>query len=469
VVNPKSDTHFNDLLFVLGAIALSSLFFLHLTIKWEWSFLMDEIGFKSWMPYVTDVFRAFNNEVISYWHEGRFNPVKYLANLLKWRYFPTDPLFFHYFDFLLLLTSAYVGVLAVFESQKQVSYKWFIFALGAIILQRPLLDIIALDSISEGWVVFFFSLGTYCFLRKNNLYRLFFILCGLSKEPGTVALFGTGITYLVLYFRETTKKISNLINAGVDLFIFLFLVIVALKAKDAGPYLRDYQFVSTIGLKLFFVGFLKIGIGFLPFVFLISVFNRRFEISKLNISCTVFGISYLFLVSPRNVSGYLICPAAFAFYLVILSLFFSTVNEKQVSKNYRYGFSAIFLIVLFSSLFRYERFERSINESTRAFTRLLKTTVPRFILVNGVEASTQGNHLASQYGAMAQIKVLDDSSITEASHFNGQAIVFELSTYFGKISDATIGNIALKIGGWESVEDNGVYRIFYGHLRESKQ
>ncbi|PNA80742.1 hypothetical protein C1X74_31790, partial [Pseudomonas sp. GW460-5] len=75
---------------MLGIFSLLGFVVLFINIPWEWSMFMDDSLYNTWMPRVTNILPALEHEIHQYWILGRFYPVKYLANLLKWRYLPHD-------------------------------------------------------------------------------------------------------------------------------------------------------------------------------------------------------------------------------------------------------------------------------------------------------------------------------------------------------------------------------------------
>src|SRR5579863_2648346 len=97
----------------LGMIMAGLFTLLSVSIHWEWNALMDEISFLRWMPTIQSIPSAFLSEVKDYSLSGRFYPVKYIFNLLRWRYTPLHPGLFHFINLLLFFAIAYLAAKTV--------------------------------------------------------------------------------------------------------------------------------------------------------------------------------------------------------------------------------------------------------------------------------------------------------------------------------------------------------------------
>lgn len=448
-----------------------------LMTRWQWSVFMDDIAYRFWMPTAPSLWDSFLKEVRDYWHTGRFYPVKYFMNLVKWRTFPDSPPFFHWFNSLIVLVSSTFGALAILNSrQNKNRLLYLIFVIGVILAQRPLYDVVALNTIAEGWVILFFGLGLALWPRDVTKpfwglgYRVCFALSALSKEPAVVALAAAALVQILNAAHEAnnSKKRLFLINAAIDFVLFLVLTFFAWKAKNAGNYLEDYSLLSVEALKSFFIGLFKIGLGAIPLLLFLpklkhyarDVWEHWGILSQIQILCLAFGLADLFLSAARNTAGYLLVPASFSLQIFASGLFLDLL--PQLSLKLKKIFSMSFAICLLIAFLRFVRFSDAINGPNEALRDLALSAKPRMIIINHGEAVADAklmvrlDKLPITLGTTEIIKPLD------AASFDGDVFLLELSAYHGRIPNQTITSYESALGGWKSIIDRGTYRVFFG-------
>jgi hypothetical protein len=474
--NPKKSFPIFPWLMMIGLAAIAPIFAIQFKTRWEWSFLMDDVAYLRWMPKVSHLLPAFLNDVKSYWSAGRFYPVKYLTNLLKWRYLPLSPSLFHGVDLVLLLMILACGSYLLMEKRHgyvpMLAGMTFLIGLG--FLQRPLLDTVALNSIAEPWVILFFVLGLSMFPNWAWGYRLCFLLAGLSKEPAVIVFLASGFAHLILIGKNDPNRFDKIRSAVIDVVLFIGLAVIMKMAQNHGSYLHDYSLWKWWNLRQFLVGGIKCTLGLLP-VALLFILAGRGGVSRLIIErrdmsflvlCGIFGTGYLFLAATKGIAGYLLIPASFAFFIVggffALSLF-----PRIQWTGLRAGlFCLLFVLSGFVTMWRYVRYIQSINESTAAMHRLLRTSQPRLILINGGEAAGLGQTLALDEGAPVKVREFDGSpsSFQPLADYHGEVVVFELTQYFGRYPQAALERTRQICGGWQRIEDENVFRLFYGRI-----
>lgn len=455
----------------LGAVASACLISSMVFIRWEWSFLMDDIAYLQSIPKVTSIPTALIDQIHDYLRDGRFYPVKYLANLLKWRYLPLQPALFHWINLIVLATALLIGGLAILRrvnvSRPRAA---LVFVVGLAVLQRPLLDVIALNSIGESWLILFFALGLLLFPHRAIAYRLAFLLAGLSKEPAVLAFGAAGFAHLLGSAYSTDKKRRKWGQGLLDMSLCLIFVFILKKIQSQGTYLADYSVINENTARFFSIGLVKCLLGLLPLVALVRV-NHQIPWKKQVVSndgalilCTVFGLGYLLLATARGVAGYLLIPAAFSFYLAACFFVLPMIDHLEIRPLRGLVIALSFIGMLVISLGRYERYCASINESTRAFEDLLLTHTPRLVILNGEEAVALGQLLADQAGTPVKVEMYrtDPETSQQIKAYRGDVILFELSTYFGRYSPATLQALGVAAGGWKYIIDRKVCRIFYG-------
>lgn len=454
-----------------GAAALLVFVVFHFTIPWEWSLLMDEAGFNTWMPKVPDFFAALAGEVRTYWEQGRFNPAKYAINLFKWRYLPNDPGVQHLVSLLNLLFVLAAGSWAALRAARDTrampaidKAAWVLILCGFGLLQRPLLDIAALNTIPESYVVVFFVLGLLCFPKRPVLYRGFFVLCALAKEPGAVAFLGSAVVWALSAWLDSQRRRAHLRALAIDAAVFAVLAFVAFKAKNAGPYLAGYSLTDPANAGKFALGLVKVALGLIPAAILFDGPELKKSLTplsganRLRLLCLVFGLCYLFLVTARVPAGYLVLPASFAFFILVASLM---AEAAPFSRPKLFAFALMFLVFFSVSFARYERFTRGINASTAAFHALLKTSHPRLILMEANEAAAAGRLIAAKRGAPVKVAEVLKDKMPEARAGDYADVVFlEFTNYFGRTPDARLEALGKRFGGWKTAVDRGVYRVF---------
>lgn|GEM_PF-2114358 len=458
---------------ILGLLVLSGLLIFQVSTHWEWSLLMDDVSYNTWMPKITDVWAAWIQEIRNYWLEGRFYPLKYLANLLKWRYLPLRPSLFHAFNFALLLTTlttlSWTLTRAAHLKSRQAVLNLFLFLLGFGLIQRPLLDVVALNTLGESWVILFLSLGLHAYEKKRWGYHLGFVLATLCKEPAVVA-FAVSAFLHFLESRYTVDRFDQKqlrLHGMIDAAILLIFLIVYHFMHQAPPdfhhvYLKHYQLLQSSTLHWFGLAFFKCSLGLLPILYLATtvwmapavpqkaswIIRWRFE----NF-CLLFGIGYLWLVAAnQSAPGYLLIPSSFAFFSAAAGFW---IRGQGATAMYRSGvrtaFIGLFLLSAAATFYRYQRYTASINESSRLLTTAIQTSQSTLILVNGKEAADMTQLLAEQHKSPALARLVQDDELTRLSvqSFKGPIVLVELTGYFGPIPEPLLHHLEQWAGGWK--------------------
>lgn len=415
---------------------------------------MDDVNYLTWMPHISNLWASFLSEVQSYWIQGRFYPVKYLANLLKWRFLPLQPSLFHFLNLFILSISIWVAGLSVVDESKKKKGFNLIFICSLFFLQRPLWDVIALNSIAETWVIFFSALGFYALAQNSNLYLFCFGLASLSKEPAAV-LFLASATSLFI-----NKKIARAFR---DLFLFCVFAAIALKAKNAGSYLDSYSLISILAFKNFWLGLFKIILGALPLIFLLLQKPRGVrqileEKPILPITFFFATVFYLGIISGRNVAGYLLIPASF----FIQSLILWVWDRMRPQKSWGVLATLLTTLIFILTVFRFLSFTNGINGPSRLVNELTSLNEKTILVINGPEAWAQAKTIIDQ--KKAPISVFQEHEFQKAvsQPKDQKLVVIELSSYFGRLSKDSLKE-------WSSLCKNSLreerhlgYRVFYG-------
>lgn len=470
VTGPASESWFK-LLAVSGIFALLALVTVLCVCPCGWSFLMDDVTFLQWMPQTQDVLHTWREAVTSYWNQGRFFPLTFLINILKWRFLPLDPALFRIVNTLLLLAGIGLGArrIAAAAPAEQKS-KAVLFVLGLAALQRPLLDIAAINSISEGWVVLFFAAGLLAIDRHPILYRLAFVACSMSKEPAILAFFASGVFHLYRGRRDPAGR--RFIQAGIDLILFAALAVLIAKSKSSGAYLESYSLFGLANIKQFAIGLVKCSIGLVPAVVLgawawmadptqTRDCLKRIALNDTVILCALFGLPYLYLAASWSVAGYLLIPPSFCFFMIgsVAILEFST--QEYVVQRAPLAFFAAMAIFLSVTLFRFERSIRSIHEPLIALKTTFFSPGPRLVILQGPEPVVQGNIIVKECGASTVLRQYRADDTSGIADFPGDVVLLEASAYFGRYPDPQIEAIGAQAGGWTQRVDGDVYRLFY--------
>lgn len=474
---------------VLGLMALVGFAAVFVNIPWEWSMFMDDTLYNTWMPKSENLFVAIREEVIGYWKLGRFYPVKYLANLLKWRFLPNDPYVFRYFNFGVFLLasgfSAAAAMRAVGCRLGSSSLAMFVFLLGSVFLHKPLLETISLNPLGETWVFFFFSIGSFFFFSRGVagpwIARLFFLLVALSKEPAAIVFLAASAFHCFLAWREPHGRKRHLFQAAVDLAIFAFFLGLALYVMSQGSFTKGAYFSSTPWMRYardFTYKIARYAVWASPFVLFFLLSWRRLlgladpsqaRIAGAAVFYSVMAGGYLVFMSTQGIVAYQEIPASMAIFglfslLVIWLLKAGWGPAKKVS---------ILLLVLFSvsyfiSITRWERFVRGIVEPRRAVTNLLATGEEMTLLVPVGEMSGHVHTLIGQMNPRAQVFEIDAALASHKSEFKGTVYVIEFPTYMGELPAPLLASAEQLAGGWDSVADAKSYRIYRGRLKFTK-
>jgi hypothetical protein len=457
----------------LGLVAISAYLGVFLATRWEWSFLMDDVTYLGYMPKAQNLLTAFISEFRMYWGDGRFYPIKYIANLLKFRYLPLEPNVFHAFNMLhlfVILALACVSLKNYFPPMYAPA-GGCLFVIGFGLLQRPLLDIVALNTIAEGWVILFLAWGLILWPRRPVAYRLIFLFCSLSKEPAVAVWLASAMVYGICYLYDRPRQKTWLVHAALDMAVFVDLALIMKNAQLSGSYTVFYHLWNRQHLPLLALGTLKCLIGILPALSLMVLDQPKRSLNwegygpagRFRLFNGMFAVIYLFLVIGRgSVAGFQLIPPAFSLFLIAASYVLEMVIHPIPDRVWAV-FATTFVVVFASSLVRYNRYVCGINESARAYQDLLLTKTPRLIIFNGEEAADLGQQLADQMHAPVKTMVYENDSKTlrEIHHFHGDVILFELSNYFGHYSPITIEALGTAAGGWSHIIDRKVCRIFF--------
>ena len=469
---------------VSGIFALAGLALVLLASPCGWSFLMDDVTFLHWMPQTDDVLRSWRQAVETYWGQGRFFPLTFLINILKWRFLPLDPAFFRVVNTALLLAGVGLGSWRIVKAIPETASKSLamLFLLGFAALHRPLLDIAAINSISEGWVVLFFALGIMTidsgmgvqgpiewktiaiWFAFAVMYRIAFLACAMSKEPAILAFFASGV-YQILFRNSKTRTPRLAIASGcVDLLIFAALAVLMAKAKSSGPYLEHYSLFGIANIKRFAIGLVKCSIGLIPVAILFfgapKEILRKVLTDDTTILCALFGLPYLYLAASWNVTGYLLIPAAFCVFIIGGAAILELSKNEQFMQRVPFAFLAAFALILCVSLYRFDRTIRSIHEPLIALKTLFSSPTPQLVILQGEEEVLQGNIIVKESGANVTLKQYDPNNMDGIADFPGDVVLLEATSYFGRLPDAQIEVIGAKAGGWTQRVDGDVYRLF---------
>lgn len=457
-----------------GLTVFVAFFVVQLTSSWEWSILIDDVGYNQWMPkLVTEkgFWGAWGQEIQTYIAAGRFYPLKYAANLVKWGYFPLNTKVFFWFDFCLVTSAIFMGSLAV--AGRRNSLVFFIFGIG--LLQRQVMEIAALNTVGEGWVILYFAAGLLCYPRPI-LYRLFFVLAALSKEPAIFVFLATTIVYTYQFIQGRRARTSWLLNSLVDLALLSILVGVVVCAKYfwADPdndYTSSFVYLSVSNVKMMIMGVARTGVTMIAFLAFFGLFYWQDRKSFKELFCDAdlfilslfFGLFFLVAAAPRGVSGYIIVPESFAFFIsaaFLLNRMLQRINWTLL----RQMLAAVFLFfLLFYSVARYSAFARGTNEPISAIHHLLATDSPRLILMNSNEGAAKARLLAADASAPVTFHYSFNAkdSVEQINKSTGDVVLLEFS-YFEKYSPEYIAEIGAAVGGWKYEFKRDYYRYFYG-------
>jgi hypothetical protein len=418
----------------VGVIALTVL------EPWQWSYLMDDIGHKAWMPQSRDLFESFFRELNMYWALGRFTPTKYFFTLVRWRFLPLDPWVFHIFNLFWLLLSI-LPICLILKQQFPIKKKsWFFFVLPilSLPLAKPVLEVITFITIPESFVIFFFAWGLYFLDKCPWLARIFLILSAGAKEPASFVFFCLAMDSFL--FRRWNKFVI------VDAILFLAFLWAAIEAMQAGPYLANYHLFTFSTLLSVGKSVAKLSFFMWPLLLCTlwcSILGRKEQLSafldaskgRLSRLCLVYFLCYVTLVGPRGNAGYLLIPPAFALFTF---LWFQLANvwERLQKGTAMATFVFAFFIMGCFNISLWRDLNRGINEPSAFLRKTIDANEQALILVNGVEAADQSRDDAKHKQSRTQIMNWSDVGISQAIEFSGAIYVLELTRYMGAI-DAT--------------------------------
>lgn len=474
----------NVLLATLGLFPITAFLLIFANIPWEWNLFMDDFQYNSWMPHVTNIGDAFLKEIKTYWALGRFYPVKYLANLLKWGLLPNDPFVFRVFNLSVFGISAILLVKSL-----RLPLSLTIFLVGSVFFHKPLLEIIALNPLGETWVVFFLSLGVFSFTRENFISkelgsRLCFLLAYLAKEPACFIFLALASVHALSYFvnRAETQKTSIIPRIFVDLSLFIGSLGLSFYVMQMGSFTKTAYFASPsylIYLYDFLYSQLRYMIWIAPLLFVIfygwwkqgNVFWKELPKSHFNLFWLGIIFSYLYFgfMSTQGRVAYQQVPASWGLYLAI-SILFAHASERSLltlfsSTRLATLFLLLFCFSLFISLSRWERFVRGYVEPSKFVPTLLSLSngKKQTLVVPASELSGHLERIVAEEKLPIEVVALygDPTKLLEKS--TGEILLLEFPIYMGELPADWIEKVRLKAGGWKKTQDFGSFRIYRGN------
>lgn len=466
-----------------GAFSLVAFLVVFVNIPWQWSMFMDDTLYNAWMPNIRNVGSAIKAEISVYWQLGRFYPVKYVANLLKWRFLPNDPYVFRYFNLGVFLASAACCVgsalLILRPAARADRLLFFVFLLGSVFLHKPLLEVISINPLGETWVFFFFSLGSLCLFARNRfvsgwLARLLFVLVCLSKEPAALVFLASAARYAYLCIRAENagEKRAALCNAAIDAAIFAFFLSLAFYVMSQGSFTRGAYFSTTPWgryTKDFFYKIARYALWTSPFLFLfaanarslMNLFSReRIREMGAVIFFSAFGAGYLVFMSTQGIVAYQDIPASMAFFCLFSLLAVFVLETESLDRKLAAAFVLLFCFSFFISVSRWERFVRGIVEPRLAMENLLSVGGPMTVVVPVGEISGHVNLIKQKLNPDAVVLEAGADLAGQAPKFRGKLYFFEFPFYMGPVDPGILEEVSLLAGGWVSISDAKSYRIY---------
>jgi hypothetical protein len=447
---------YQELTAVLGKFGFAFLLGAVLSTPWTWNLMMDDISYGVWGSRVPSVLTEFINQFRFNMDFGRFYPVKYFVNILKWTYLPRSPLIFHLINFALLS-----AIMALLAARLKSSWFWLI-SLAAVF--KPLLEIVSFNPIAEGWVCLF---AAWAWTARKNVFWAFSLalLTALSKEPGVLIFFAFSAYFLAVDGKKAWKSSVGFFVTGIALIIFIVHV------KDSGIYLQGYSVLSIQGIRDFAYSLARMGLGTLPFLFVFSTGFRRIQLSRDLVASlvfwSVFGLGYLYLVSPRGTGPYLQPPAALSIVMICVLIFENGFMDVLPTRKQTVAFVLLFLLSFGIGFGRWIYYVRGINASSEAFYSLAENPVPNLILINGEEAVSQGQIVLNEFHSLSKVFELNDQGIEEAARFDGVVVLLELTRYFPAAPSDKTKKLERVVGGWDRIVDHGSYRLYFKNTRQS--
>jgi hypothetical protein len=488
----KNESHFplSWLLGAIGSLLLLGFLVVFTNIPWEWSLFMDDTAYNTWMPKVEDLGAAIQKEIRSYWGLGRFYPVKYIANLIKWKYLPNDPTIFRYFNFsVFLVSSSLVAITALriaTPNGKRLLPALFIFLLGSVFLHKPLLETISLNPIGETWVFLFFGLGSF-FLFSENLVgryflsRLFFVLAAMSKEPAALVFFASSAHYAYFAWKTPGKRKIYTLQALIDLALFSFFLSLAIYVMMQAAFTRSTYFNTPwllYGRDFMYKG-ARYALWTSPFVaiFLLSrhslfdvLKNGEKKLVAAIAFFSIFGFSYLVFMSTQGRVAYQEIPASMALYalfsVLTISLFWK-IETAEIIRRWGAPLLVLLCVSYFISISRWERFVRGIVEPRRAVTNLLNTGLPLTMIIPVGEISGHIQIMIQELNPRAKVFEIRENMDSIKKEFVGQVYVFEFPFYMGDLGPEKLARLQASLGPWRSIVDAKSYRIYAPEMESS--
>lgn len=452
---------------------------------------MDDTLYNTWMPNVSDFRSALWAEIQQYFHLGRFYPVKYIANLLKWRYLPNDPFIFRYFNFGVFILTISFGALAALTVSRAQFAKFnrlalgglFIFFVGSALLHKPLLETISLNPLGETWVCFFFTLGSFFLFQKNRISSLFlsrlcFLLVALSKEPAALAFFALFVYSATRSWLEPQARKKWALNAAIDLLLFLALLTLALSVMAQGTFTKNAYFSTTPWLTYaqdLLYKLARYALWTSPFLALFMACRRelwqmlRDKHSQLLPAALFFGsfaFSYDVFMSSQGIVAYQQVPAAIGYFclfsVITAALAASGALGEKIAK---YGLP---LLLLFSfsylvSIGRWQRFVRGFVEPRKAVMNLIHSGQQITIFVPRGEILGHITELLKEHNPTSKVFQVGDKYGEQELPIVGRVFVFEFPIYMGNLPPKLLAEVEEIAGGWASVSDARTYKIYRGN------
>ncbi len=474
----------------VGCMALAGFIVVLLGIPWDWSMFMDDTLYNTWMPSVTDFRAALWNEITQYFALGRFYPVKYIANLLKWRYLPNDPYVFRYFNFAVYLVSIALGAAAAIKASRtklsDVSrfsvFALFVFLIGSSFLHKPLLETISLNPLGETWVCFFFALGSLFLFQeswtyKHVLSRVCFLLVALSKEPAALVFFAMSAHYAAQAWLEPESRKKWTIYAAVDFSIFVILLGLALSVMAQGVFTKGAYFPATPWLAYsrdLVYKLARYALWTSPFLALFAAcrkelwalaMERRSTFLPATIFFGGFGFSYDVFMSSQGIVAYQQVPAAIGYFCLFSMITACLTGSGALGEKVVKLGAPLLLLFCFSyfvSVGRWQRFVRGIVEPRRAVVNLIRSGNQLTLFVPRGEIIGHIQELLKEYNPKSKVFAFGEKPGGHSPETVGRVFAFEFPIYMGDLPPELLAEVEMQVGGWASITDARTYRIYVG-------
>ena len=469
----------------VGLMALTAFIIVLINIPWDWSMFMDDTLYNAWMPKVDHLGAAMLSEIRQYWALGRFYPVKYLANLLKWRYLPNDPYAFRYFNFTVFVLAAGFGAAAAIRAAGATLGSFgarlslLAFLVGAAFLHKPVLEIISLNPLGETWVCLFFAMGSYCLFSKSPWARylgtrVFFVLVALSKEPAALAFFGSALFYATLAYVDRASARKWLLNSALDFLLFAGFLGMALAVMAQGSFTKGAYFGTTPWLLYasnFTYKLARYALWTSPFLALFAIAHRELAVqiftgTRKQLPAVLFflsfGFAYDVFMASQGIVAYQQAPAAMGYFCLFSFLTAALAASGALDRILaRHG---MILLLLFCvsygiSISRWQRFVRGIVEPRQAVTNLIRTGDRFTLFIPRGEVAGHIDQMIKDAQSPSQVIQIGEEPYPE---WHGKVVVLEPTTYMGGIPAADLAKLEARVDGWASVVNARSYRILVG-------